>query len=210
MFLERKEDYLVHLKDRLDKAVEYFVPLLYELDKIIKEHLNILTDTKRIKGYITEVKELEVLFVIKIKALQKVQLLVTEMAESRQLTKDKLETLYAPLKNESKKIAHKKDKTPTKEISYNLYKEGKTVEDIAKERGLVVGTIESHLCTYVAMGELEVIDFLDSYKLNSILELSKTIKSEQASELKEKLGDEFTYSDIRFALAHLKTIKKVI
>ena len=84
-----------------------------------------------------------------------------------------------------------------------MYKQGHKVAEIAKERGFVEGTIESHLCHFVSTGKLDVADFLPAEKLRNILSLSKKIETKQASELKAALGDEYSYADIRFALAHL-------
>ena len=45
-------------------------------------------------------------------------------------------------------------KTPTREISYNLYKQGMTLEQIAAERGFVKDTIAGHLASYVKEGKI--------------------------------------------------------
>ncbi len=202
------EDYLVQLNNRLTKAVAYFKPLVLALEKEVEEHIKLLSERKRIKGYITEVKELVSLFSQKSIAIQKVQLLVAEMAEGKLLTKDKLQSIYATSKNKTAASLKKKDKTPTNEISFKLFSEGKTVEEIAKERGFVESTILGHLSQYVATGDLKATDFIDSYKLNCIIEVTEKIKSMQTSEIKSKLGDEFSYTDIKFAQAHLESINK--
>lgn len=199
------KNYLTLLNDRLTKATDYFNPLVQELSKMVDDHLELLGERKRIKGYITEVKELASLFSQKSIALQKVQLLVSEMAEDRLLTKDKLKSIYPTSKKKSTSVKKKKDKVPTKEVSFKMYAEGKTIEQIAKERGLVEGTISGHLCQYVETGELQVTDFLDSYKLNAIIDLSAKLKSKQAGELMSNLGNEYSFIDVRFALAHIKS-----
>lgn len=199
------KNYLTLLNDRLTKATDYFKPLVQELSKMVDDHLELLGERKRIKGYMTEVKELASLFSQKSIALQKVQLLVSEMAEDRLLTKDKLKSIYPTSKKKSTSVKKKKDKVPTKEVSFKMYAEGKTIEEIAKERGLVEGTISGHLCQYIETGELQVTDFLDSYKLNAIIDLSAKLKSKQAGELMSNLGNEYSFADVRFALAHIKS-----
>ena len=198
-----KEEYLAHLNERLQKASTYFVPLIEDLVEMVEGHMDKLRERKRIKGYMGEVKELESLFRQKMYGIQKVQLLVTEMAANRLLTKDKLQALYLPLKKTPASSKSQKDKTPTKEISFTMYKQGLSVAEIAKERDFVEGTIEGHLSHFVSTGELDVADFLPAEKLRNILSLSKKIETKQASELKAALGDEYSYADIRFALAHL-------
>ncbi len=199
--------YLTLLNERLQKAIGYFKPLLEELSEKVDEHLVILSERKRIKGYVTEVKELAALFSQKKIAIQKVQLLVAEMAEGKVLTKEKLQGLYGSIPKKEKLPKKKKDKTPTKEISFKMYKEGKTVLEIAKERGFVIGTITGHLCEYIAVGELEAADFIDSYKLNAIVDVAVKLESRLASEIKYELGEEYTYADIRIALAHIASME---
>jgi hypothetical protein len=56
---------------------------------------------------------------------------------------------------EKKKIS-KKIKEDTKKISYDLFKEGKSVSQIAEERKLSITTIEGHLAYYVGKGEIPI------------------------------------------------------
>jgi len=200
-------DYQKLLNERLQKANGYFKPLLNALSKLVDEHLELLSERKRIKGYITEVKELVALFSQKKVALQKVQLLVSEMADGRALTKDKLQNLYSSVPKKTTALKKKKDKTPTKEITYTKYKEGKTVEEIAKERGFVLGTIIGHLCEYIEVGQLEAADFIDSYKLNVIIDVATKLDSRHAGEIKQELDDEYSYTDIKIALAHITSME---
>ncbi len=208
ILLTNDKDYLKVLNERLLKATDYFKPLLEDLSKLVDDHITLLSERKRIKGYITEVKELASIFSQKNIALQKVRLLVSEMAEDRLLTKDKLQCIYNETKYKSITLKKKKDKIPTKEISFKMYTEGKVVKEIAKERGFVTTTILGHLSQYVASGDLKATDFIDSDKLTSIIELSKKIKSTETGELKSKLGEEFSYIDIKFAQAHLEANNK--
>jgi hypothetical protein len=81
----------------------------------------------------------------------------------------------------------KKDKTPTALISYNFYRQGKNIEEITKERGLVVGTIQGHLCQFVENGELEVSELLPTLKLNRIIDEYHSGKA-TSNEIKESIG----------------------
>ncbi|MGH2566667.1 MAG: HRDC domain-containing protein, partial [Ginsengibacter sp.] len=47
-------------------------------------------------------------------------------------------------------------KTDTKTVSYNLFKEGKSVAEIAKERNFAVSTIEGHLVWFVGNGDIDI------------------------------------------------------
>lgn len=196
--------YFEQLNVRLEKACEYFRPLVEEVRQSIEQHIDKLSERKRIKGYAKEVAELELLFRQKLKAMQKVQLLVSEITANRQLTKDKLQILYTPEKRKGRHSKKKKDKTDTKAVSFKMYKQGMSLEEISIERGFTAGTIRGHLRHYVSIGELDVSIFLSSEKLKFILSISQKLETIKVSELREELDDKYTYADIKFALAHLQ------
>jgi len=75
--------------------------------------------------------------------------------------------------------------------------------EIAKDRGLVPGTIEGHLCQYVEKGELDVLQVMDQQKLQDIMQAYHQ-GSTSAGQLKSALGHGFTYGEIRLALAHAR------
>ncbi len=70
---------------------------------------------------------------------------------------NKIESSSIPLPAERHVAKEKKD---TRLLSFNLYKEGKTVEQIARERDMAVSTIEGHLAHFVGTGELSVDEFV--------------------------------------------------
>lgn len=63
-------------------------------------------------------------------------------------------------KREKKAKEPKAPKIPTYEISYQLYKEGKTPAEIAMIRQLAVSTVNSHLVRYVQAGEIELSELM--------------------------------------------------
>ncbi|MGZ3931741.1 MAG: helix-turn-helix domain-containing protein, partial [Bacteroidia bacterium] len=104
----------------------------------------------------------------------------------------------------TKKERAKKEKTKkpdTKSVSFQMYKDGKTIEEIAAERSLTVGTVEGHLAQYIAKGELSAANLVDPKTSAAILEVVKELDSLQAGVIKAALGDAFSYRDIKFAIA---------
>ena len=83
-----------------------------------------------------------------------------------------------------------------------MYREGMTIEEIVEMRQLAPGTVYSHLAHYVSIGELNAYDFVSKKKLTHILTVAVAISSKKLSEIKSRLGDEYSYEDIRIALAH--------
>ncbi len=103
----------------------------------------------------------------------------------------------------------KEKKPDTKEASFALYKEGKTAFEIAQERGFALTTIEGHLAHYVSLGMIPVSQFVAKEKYDVIVASSKKMEGENLlTPLKQELGDDYSYSEIRFALATLKHLKK--
>lgn len=96
----------------------------------------------------------------------------------------------------------KEKKTPTREQTYRLFKQGKTTGEIAKERGLTVGTVETHLIPYIADGELSIDNFVSKAKQKQILKALENFKSEAGlNPVKASLPDDISYSDIRLVMA---------
>jgi len=91
----------------------------------------------------------------------------------------------------------KPKKGETKHISLQLFKEGNKIPDIAKMRGLTVGTIESHLISFIATGEIVIEQLLSKNKMEIILEEIQKHPEANSSLIKEKLGDGFSYNDIK-------------
>ncbi len=96
-------------------------------------------------------------------------------------------------------------KTDTKTLSFNLYKEGKTIAEIAVERSLSVSTIEGHLVPFISEGEIELNDLVPVKKQQLILDAVAIHGSLSHKTLIENLPDTITYGDIKMVLAAGKT-----
>ena len=64
-------------------------------------------------------------------------------------------------KRKEDKDKPKEKKISTSEQTYNLFKTGKSVEEIAKERGLTQGTIQGHLVSYILNGDIKLEEVID-------------------------------------------------
>ncbi|MGK7388790.1 MAG: helix-turn-helix domain-containing protein [Candidatus Cyclobacteriaceae bacterium M2_1C_046] len=194
------ENYLEVLHERVSKAEEYFLPLMRKLMEKIDLHKKEIGNKQQVKMYSKEIKELQLIYKYQVRQIQKVSLLFLH------LSKDKIpgkKDLLLVSQSDNKKNV-KDTKTPTKEISYNLYKEKLSVEEIALKRGLSPTTIEGHLSVYVSTGDIPVSDFIEKEKIEQIIIVAKELDTTLLNEIKAKLGDEFSYGDIRMALAYQK------
>ncbi len=95
-------------------------------------------------------------------------------------------------------------KSDTKAVSLQMFKSGKTLEEIAAERGFVVGTIEGHLAHYVGTGELDIHELLQPEQVTEISQFLVETKATGTVEAKAHFGDVYSYSQLRMVLIWLK------
>lgn len=91
--------------------------------------------------------------------------------------------------------------TDTKTLSYNLFKQGKTITEIAKERNFTIITIEGHLTSFVATGEIDINKMVSKEKQLLIKEAAKIYGRESFKTLKENLPEDISYGEIRMVMA---------
>ena len=112
--------------------------------------------------------------------------------------------IHTKSKITEKKETIKTNKTSTKEVSFEFFTKGKSIKEIAKERNLAVTTIESHLLPFVSAGKIKIEDLLPFHKIGAIEKAIKEFEERPSlTLLKEKLGENFTYAELRFVEAHI-------
>ncbi len=94
-------------------------------------------------------------------------------------------------------VKTQKEKTDTKATSLALFKEGKSIKEIAEIRGFAASTIETHLTHYLETGEINIYDFVDKSKVETIREYILEHKPLSMNDTKAALGDDFSYGEIR-------------
>ena len=92
-------------------------------------------------------------------------------------------------------------KTDTKILSFNLFKEGKSVAEIAKERNFTVNTIEGHLAWYVGNGEIDINRMVPLEKQILIKDAAKIHGSLSLKTLIDNLPGDVSYGDIKMVMA---------
>lgn len=205
---------LVHielLKD--EKQIKTYLEELLELEGLFYKHLQLLDKVSTVIDNVLNNKEFNK-HQLKQTANQNERLEivrqtieVTEKAafEERVSTR----SIAKKAKKTKKEKVLKEPKPDTKEISFSLYKQGKMPEEIALERGLGLTTIETHLAHYVSLGMIPVTQFVSKEKFDKIIETSKRIEGDaKLAPIKEALGDDYSYSEIKYSLATQKHLKK--
>jgi len=92
-------------------------------------------------------------------------------------------------------------KTDTKTVSFNLYKQGKTIAEIATERNLTIGSIENHLIPFIIDGEIDINDIVPEKKQALILEAVTVHGSQSQTTIIKNLPEDITYGEIKMVLA---------
>jgi hypothetical protein len=92
----------------------------------------------------------------------------------------------------------------SKQLTYELFKNGLTIPEIARNRQMAVSTVETHLLSYLANGEIDINRLIDQRKLKAIEECQELNNFKQLSDLKAKLGDAYSYAEIKFVLKYLE------
>lgn len=100
----------------------------------------------------------------------------------------------------------RKKKVSTYDETYELYKGGKSIDEIAKERNLKSTTIVSHLCTLVAKGKpLDLSELVSNPEVKMVENCLKSITYEGALKpIYEALDEKLSYEKIRLALVVLE------
>ena len=221
-----------HIFERVAKGITYFTPLLEQLWYEVLLVEGKIANQKKVKQLFTELKELDNSLSETLKKLFRLEQMI-QLAQSDQpfdkekIHSAKLETLYTELtgkinnilKNEklfiseyplSKDDKPKKEKRSTYDITLQLWKEGKTVAEIAKERTLSQATIYSHIAKCIEQDKIAITEVLPEETINELNTIFK--ENEELTTLKslyEKTEERYSWDELRLFRAYLlKEAKK--
>ncbi len=108
-------------------------------------------------------------------------------------------------KQESKAANADAPKIPSQQISFDMFRSGKTVEEIASERGMSPSTIETHLCKYVESGDIDVRRIVPEDTIAKVLFFRHAHSdSTHLKDIYDAYQGTIPYSHIRFVLASMK------
>ena len=190
------------LQERVHKAAEYFSSQLKELDELCRK-TKVESDNKTAKKQFDErFSTFSDEFTLKKRLLDyesrdDVSFSTSDYLKRKAYIILGLSSEKQPKNGKKEKVA-KEPKVPTKQISYDLFKSGLTVGQVAKERGLTVDTIMGHLVFYVKEGMIRISDVMPQEHIN---ELDSYFMSHQPagsfSSIKAAVNPSIIYSEIR-------------
>ncbi len=200
-------NYEAVMNERITKASRYFMPKLKLTSDSFNAKLSTIAQDRVPKEFLQSIENLTEMLRAKLININTNQLFVDSYAKGEMLDMATLRASSAYQSSTTKakmKATSNSNRTPTAEISYGLFTAGKTVEEVARARELTEGTILSHLTRYIQTGELQASRLIDHKKLSQICIVIETLGGGTLTDIKVKLGDEFTYNDVKIALAHYK------
>lgn len=187
------------LHERVTKAKTYFASRIHK-DLIIPVNTiqTHLKDKTKVKKYALYINELESILWKKLNDIQRVTFgdLAFEIP-SIERTEQKISiTKKSPEKGSSKVE------------TLNFYKEGKTIAEIAEQRGMAISTIESHLADCVLTGEINIFDFATSDEIEKVKQIMSEAGYDKLSPIKSHFGEAMSYGKIKMVMNYIKTLEK--
>lgn len=220
-----------HINERFNAAYSYFYK---DLNNFVYELLLKIDEIKRIKKVKTfydELNDLEDSQTKTIQRLMKAKLLVEIVASGKEISKEnlvseeilsykasilqKIKDLHATKPGvfdveedvsyyKSKEKKPKISKKTTIETTYELWKEKKSFIEIASIRKLTENTIYNHFTKLIEQDYVAIEDILPNDKIEQLKVLFKYFKGESLSELKETVGDKFSWEELKLYKSSIK------
>ena len=115
--------------------------------------------------------------------------------------------LKTPKRTRKKRVKRNSDGESTYSLSLKMFRGGTTIEEIAKQREISSNTVETHLIKYIPSGEVKLTELVSEHKIETIRNAIIETGAEQGiGQIKEILGEDYTYNEIRAVIADFMRI----
>lgn len=188
------------VQQRVSKAFAWFTKSIFEsLILPLHEKASELESKSKVKLVLLSMLETSELFWKKIELLQGARFPEFDIdLNGIHYSKQMLPVIKLKKKGKAPKGSSQRE-------SLELFLNGKSVAEIAEHRGLVQGTIHSHLAEFVLTGEISASQLISEERIKTILSVISD-DTESSAAIKEKLGPEISFNDIRIVLNHRKRL----
>jgi PIF1-like helicase/Helix-turn-helix domain/HRDC domain/Helicase len=109
----------------------------------------------------------------------------------------------APKRERKIKVEDGLPKLTTQESTYNLFKEGKTIGEIAVLRNLTAGTIEGHIAACIEKGLVEITEIMPIERYRELAVIMKDKGEKTYTEMREAFPN-ISYGEMRIAEAGIR------
>lgn len=192
------------LKDRMSKAISFFANAIIEnIINPLEEHFESVRYLSRMTRYKEEVRDLQDAAKALVHKIVNVKYGDLRFADAQAYKQfESASTKTRPLKKS------KEPKGSSHAATIELFKAGKTVEEIASIRNLAISTVQGHLALAVKTGDISASDLLEDSKIESILNAIEKVGVDSAGVIKSQLSEEFTFHEIRVVMNHYFYLQK--
>ncbi len=193
------------LEERVQKAIVYFSNFFKdELLHPIMEHEKSLGKATKVKKYLKIVGDIKYALAMQLQRLREAR--YGDLEFNPPTEEEKMEIINLKKVPVIKK--EKAEKGSSLKETLAFYRGGKSIEEIAGIRKLAATTIEGHLALLVKSGELDIHELMNSERLEVILHTIQETDGILMSQVKQQLGDEYSYGEIRAVLNHKARLKE--
>ena len=190
------------LEERVGKAIGYFTKsLTTSILTPLDNHIAKLKGVKKAKKYLKHVRELRNAVARKINAIGRAQ--YGEVVFNPQAVDVTIQSSSA-----ENVTREKSEKGASLRETLTMLKSGMTPFEISKKRGLALSTIEGHMAQLIKTGDIDLSDCVSEQKVEIILGAIRAIQADSIQPVKQKLGDDFSYAEIRAVMNHLHYLEK--
>lgn len=179
------------VRERVSKAIDYFTEQLHaELVTPLVKHEGEYSVKKNSRGYLSQIEDIEVGLHKFIKRIYRVHYLDKKVYTG--------EEIY--LSSNPPKKKKKLEKGATYDITYKMHKDGKSINAIAKDRGLSVGTIETHIAKLIKEQKVSIFDVMKDKRVEKALTVAQSYPDLNLSELIKKVPFRVTFGELRWVM----------
>jgi hypothetical protein len=204
-------DQYQQINNRVIAASSYFQKALQEeMFDPLNGHYESLKLKSGVKKYMREVHELTSLTKQKKFLMEEMTLLTDGLSKGIKLPKllaemaKRKSVQQAAAEKEVEETTKKKVKGDSQRLSLSMHQDGQSIEQIAEVRSLSPNTIEAHLMGFIGEGTTRD-QFVSDEKATQITKVIDALGDETGTTvIKNKLGDEFSYNEIRAVLIERK------
>ena len=204
------QDEYKHLHQRIEAATTYFAKAIDELIAEVAQHIKDWEKRAKTKKYLKDLGTLQTILNRKKLQIQQTVHVTTGLAKGLdaasllQIVEEQHKATTAAAEASAEKIREttKPPKGHTKTLTLQLFRQGKSIEEIAAERGLSTNTIETHLTLFIPTGEVHINELVPDNKVEAILEAIAKTREPGLTAIMRNLGKDYTFGEIKAVLQY--------
>lgn len=191
---QAEKEIFQHIVKRAEKAIVYFTNEIHkQIVSNLESHIDHYKRKPKVSKYIRLTRSLNHEIWLRLESLYSLSYLGVHLYQNDPV--HVRQKLFTPSDDGA---APKRITGETYRITLEMFKDGNTIEVIAKERGMAMGTIESHMSKLIGQDEIKLTDVMDKVKITSIMKHVEGKLDLPSNELKDLIPFYVSYAEIRW------------